>query len=94
MSPNQQNPFAYYTAAITNSFTRVLNLEKKNQIIRDDILEAAGLMPSFTRQTENELKSGKMQLHGKNGPVITFTADELTEAELEILTKEKEENED
>ena len=27
------NPFAYYTAAITNSFTRVLNLEKKNQII-------------------------------------------------------------
>ena len=44
-----QNPFAYYTAAITNSFTRVLNLEKKNQIIRDDILEEAGLMPSFTR---------------------------------------------
>jgi hypothetical protein len=89
-----ENPFAYYTAAITNSFTRVLNLEKKNQIIRDDILESVGLMPSFTRQTENELKSGKMQLHGKNGPVITFTADELTEAELEILTKEKEENED
>ena len=26
-----QNPFAYYTAAITNSFTRILNLEKKNQ---------------------------------------------------------------
>ena len=25
-----QNPFAYYTAAITNSFTRILNLEKKN----------------------------------------------------------------
>ena len=25
-----QNPFAYYTAAITNSFTRILNIEKKN----------------------------------------------------------------
>ena len=88
------NPFAYYTAAVTNSFVRVINIEKRNQNIRDDILESVGLMPSFTRQTENELKSGKMQLHGKNGPVITFTADELTEAELEILTKEKEENED
>ena len=50
-----ENPFAYYTAAITNSFTRVLNLEKKNQSIRDDILESAGLNPSYTRQTENEL---------------------------------------
>jgi len=49
-----QNPFAYYTAAITNSFTRVLNLEKKGQRIRDDILEANGLNPSYTRQTENE----------------------------------------
>ena len=45
-----QNPFAYYTAAITNSFTRVLNIEKKMQNIRDDILELNGLNPSWTRQ--------------------------------------------
>jgi hypothetical protein len=45
-----QNPFAYYTAAITNSFTRILNLEKKNQNIRDDVLEMNGLNPSWTRQ--------------------------------------------
>ena len=48
-----QNPFAYYTAAITNSFTRILNIEKKNQNIRDDILEMHGLNPSWTRQYAN-----------------------------------------
>jgi len=48
-----QNPFAYYTAAITNSFTRVLNIEKKMQNIRDDILEINGLNPSWTRQNSN-----------------------------------------
>lgn len=45
-----QNPFAYYTAAITNSFTRILNIEKKMHNIRDDILEMNGLNPSWSRQ--------------------------------------------
>lgn len=49
-----ENPFAYYTAAVTNSFTRILNLEKKNQNIRDDLLEEAGLTPSLTRQNQQE----------------------------------------
>ena len=48
------NPFAYYTAAITNSFTRILNLEKRNQNIRDDILEMNSLNPSYTRQLNND----------------------------------------
>ena len=45
-----QNPFAYYTAIINASFTRVLNIEKRGHNIRDDILEMNGLTPSFTRQ--------------------------------------------
>jgi hypothetical protein len=49
-----ENPFAYYTAAVTNSFTRVLNIEKKNQNIRDDMLEEHGLTPSLTRQYKQE----------------------------------------
>jgi hypothetical protein len=52
------NPFAYYTAAVNNSFTRVLNLEKRNQNIRDDILIEQGHLPSYSRQLahESELK--------------------------------------
>ena len=50
-----QNPFAYYTAAITNSFTRVLNVEKRSQNIRDDLLEKAGHNPSYTRQMAHQI---------------------------------------
>jgi len=53
-----QNPFAYYTAAVTNSFVRVINLEKRNQNIRDDILEMNNLNPSFTRQSAGEFEAG------------------------------------
>lgn len=46
------NPFAYYTAAVTNSFVRIINIEKRNQNIRDDILEINGMNPSWTRQNK------------------------------------------
>lgn len=48
------NPFAYYSETITNSFTRVLNAEKKCQHIRDELLIAHNSMPSFARQLQNE----------------------------------------
>jgi hypothetical protein len=65
-----QNPFAYYTAAITNSFTRILNIEKKNQNIRDDILEMNGLNPSWTRQN-----AGAASMADLSGPVVSSLDD-------------------
>lgn len=65
-----QNPFAYYTAAITNSFTRILNIEKKMQNIRDDILEINGLNPSWTRQNAGGKSSAEM-----SGPVVSSLDD-------------------
>ena len=62
-----QNPFAYYTAAITNSFTRVLNIEKKNQNIRDDILEQNGLNPSYTRQFKNSREANALAEYAEHG---------------------------
>ena len=48
------NPFSYYTMSLQNSFTRVFNLEKKNQDLRDDLLIDGGVSPSFSRQLEHE----------------------------------------
>jgi hypothetical protein len=52
------NPFAYYTAAVTNSFVRIINIEKRNQNIRDDILEMNGMNPSWTRQNSGNGMTG------------------------------------
>lgn len=51
---SSDNPFAYYTSFVTNSFTKVLNEEKDHQNLRDDLLQHSGLNPSFSRQLEHE----------------------------------------
>jgi hypothetical protein len=75
-----QNPFAYYTAAITNSFTRILNIEKKMQNIRDDILEMNGLNPSWTRQNSNKV-------YMQPGPVTLI---DTTEYQIKLDAEEQE----
>ena len=51
------NPFSYYTETITNSFTRVLNLEKQGQNIRDELLISHNAVPSFAKQHESNEES-------------------------------------
>lgn len=62
------NPFAFYTTSIKNCFTRVLNLEKKAQNIRDDLLIIAGVAPSYTRQIEHELEHRFPSEKSSEGP--------------------------
>lgn len=64
------NPFAYYTAAVTNSFVRIINIEKRNQNIRDDILEMNGMNPSWSRQN-----SGSGRDPAGPAPVVTDSGD-------------------
>jgi len=61
------NPFAYYTAAVTNSFVRIINIEKRNQNIRDDILEMNDMNPSYTRQHQGEWEAAVKREKEKNG---------------------------
>lgn len=51
------NPFAYFTAAVTNSFVRIINIEKRNQVIRDDLLEINGMNPSYSRTGQGEYEA-------------------------------------
>lgn len=44
------NPFAYYTSIVHNAFMQILNKEKKQQNIRDELLIKAELNPSFGYQ--------------------------------------------
>lgn len=51
-----ENPFAFYTTTVKNAFTKILNNEKRNQTIRDDILIDNGSAPSFTRQVDDMME--------------------------------------
>lgn len=82
-----ENPFAYYTAAVTNSFTRILNIEKKSQNIRDDLLEEAGLTPSLTRQNQQEYAeeiARQAALYKNMRMPKSEETDDLEEADMDI----------
>jgi len=70
------NPFSYYTMSISNSFTRVFNLEKKNQDLRDDLLIDSGSLPSFSRQIALETKT-RLSREEVNSIEIDIMEDEV-----------------
>ena len=84
-----ENPFAYYTAAITNSFTRILNIEKKNQSIRDDILEYNNMNPSYTRQGERERNTVayKKKMESAHGAVKVMNKTDIKELNKKLKKK-------
>lgn len=53
-SDKYSNPFAYYTQCVKNCFRQYLVSEKKHRNIRDKLLVANGMTPSFTYQVEQE----------------------------------------
>lgn len=48
------NPFAFYTQCVKNSFVHFLKQEKKQRNIRDEMLVSKGLNPSHTFMIEYE----------------------------------------
>ena len=76
-----QNPFAYFTSCIHNSFLQYLNQERKHRNIRDALLIEHGLDPSYTY-------TGSYQYTDNTNPEATSEAtttqhDEKTEQAAE-----------
>jgi len=57
------NPFAFYTQCINNSFLQFLNVEKKHRRIRDQLLVDLGENPSysFSEESKNQANGGEFQ---------------------------------
>lgn len=49
-----ENPFAFFTQCIKNSFIQYLNYERRQRDIRDEILVDVGMTPSYNYQMEYE----------------------------------------
>jgi len=79
------NPFAFYTTIIKNGFTRILNTEKKNQHIRDDLLIIGGAQPSYSRQIDHEIE----QRFGDDQNINVPAGENLTSSKVVELPKKR-----
>ena len=95
-----QNPFAFFTQCVKNSFIQYLNAEKKQRNIRDELMVDQGLTPSYTYQIEHS----SMSLHLYDDKdeherydehfEHVFSAENSTTEDITIDTKEESEPEE
>lgn len=62
---------------LLNCFTRVLNVERKHQRTRDDLLIIAGVQPSYTRQIDHEIEQRFGDEHGTTSGMAASKVVEL-----------------
>lgn len=67
-----QNPFAFYTQCIKNSFIQYINKERKYRDIRDALLTNEGLAPSFayTEAYEEQQRVAKIERKEEQNTVV------------------------
>jgi len=66
------NPFAFFTQCVKNSFIQYLNSEKRHRVIRDELMVNKGLNLSYKYQLEHEAKqeAAKLELaENKENPL-------------------------
>lgn len=74
------NPFAFFTQCIKNSFRQYLNLEKRQRNIRDELLVDKGLTPSYNYQMEYDGSGGDSEYsHAEYVRAEQDTEEETTE---------------
>ena len=56
------NPFAFFTQCVKNSFIQFLNSEKRHRTLRDELMVNQGLNPSYTYQLEHEQRNEERKL--------------------------------
>jgi len=74
-----QNPFAYFTSCIHNSFLQYLNHERKHRNIRDALLIENGLDPSYTYTGSYQYSNEATQEGGESQPIQDDKANQTTE---------------
>lgn len=62
------NPFAFYTQCVKNSFILFLKQEKRQRNIRDEMLIGSGLNPSHTYMLEYE--EGERERHALQDEIV------------------------